>query len=66
MATKRLHGLIQKAELDANRYQIKPASPFGYAVWKRSDPAWIKTAQFPNWQAAEDYVCGKLAELVEW
>lgn len=60
-----LHGLLQKARLDAAKYQIKPATPFGYAVWKRSDPAWIKIAQFPDRQAAEDYVCGRLALLTE-
>lgn len=61
-----LHGLIQKAQLDANRYCLKPASTWGWNVWlKRDDTGWQCIAQLPNEGAAQEYACERLARLVE-
>lgn len=60
-----VHGLIQKALINANRYQIKPASARGYIVWLKTDVGWLSLRHVSTFEAGEAYACERLARLVE-
>lgn len=63
-----VHGLIQKARLDASRYQILPGSDWGYVIWRQPiDCPWMWTAiaKRPCIGSAQEFACKELAELAE-
>jgi len=61
MAERILHGLLQKACLDASAYCIKPASDWGFNVWKFYEGiGWACLKQLPNRGAAEEWTCDQV------
>lgn len=63
-----MHPLIAKAQLDANRFQIRKASDWGFILWRQSDHSawkWFQLAHMNDRSALEEIACEKLARLTE-